>query len=99
MNLYDIVDEDMYKEYVKRSTSFLSSIKAGAIAAGTNPFREICGQARSNFIIAKFHSVQDFEAMLRWQEDNDIKRLRELSTDNYIWTLYENWDMAAWLAD
>lgn len=99
MNLYDIIDdkEEMYKEYLKQSIELLEGIDAEPVVAGEKPLDSLYGQARQHFLIMKFGSKKDFDLLMQRQEEQQINELREQSTSNYIWTLYEEWDVGHWL--
>jgi uncharacterized protein (DUF1330 family) len=101
MNLYDIIPgkEDMYREYVRRGSEFLAEIDAEQVAAGHHPGRGLKGKTRGHFVIMRFASIEEFDRAMAIMEEHDIHHLRENATENYIWTLFENWDMAAWLAE
>lgn len=99
MNLYDLVEgkEDIYKEYMKRTVDLMDGIDAEPVAAGHNPRKELKGETRGHFAIMKFGSMKDFDTLMERQVANDIDKLREASTENYIWTMYEEWDIGTWL--
>lgn len=99
MNLYDIVEgkEDIYKEYMKQSVELMEGIDAEPVAAGHNPRKELSGETREHFVIMKFGSMKDFDSLMERQEANEVNKLREVSTENYIWTMYDEWDLGSWL--
>ena len=99
MNLYDIREgkEDTYREYMKRSVELMDGIDAEPVAAGHNPLKAMTGAPRGHFVVMKFGSMSDFDRLMDRQEENGINQLREESTTNYIWTLYEDWDIGSWL--
>ena len=99
MNLYDIVEdkEEMYKEYMKRTVELMDGIDAEPVAAGHNPRKELSGETRGHFAIMKFGSMKDFDTLIERQEANGVDKLREASTEKYIWTMYEEWDIGSWL--
>jgi hypothetical protein len=45
----------------------------------------------------KFGSMKDFDALMARQEASDVNKLREEATENYIWTMYDEWDIGTWL--
>jgi len=99
MNLYDIVEgkEELYKEYMKQSIELMDGIDAEPVAAGHNPRKALSGKARGHFVIMKFGSMQDFDTLMERQEANEVNTLREASAENYIWTMYDEWDLGSWL--
>jgi uncharacterized protein (DUF1330 family) len=48
-------------------------------------------------IVVEFPSDAAFEQFLDEAEQQGIHRLREHSTTDYIWTLYEPWDLRSWV--
>jgi pimeloyl-ACP methyl ester carboxylesterase len=48
-------------------------------------------------IVVEFPSERVFQAFIDEAERDDIHRLRETATRDYIWTLYSNWDMRIWV--
>ncbi len=99
LNLYDIIEgkEDVYKEYMKQSIELMDGIDAEPVAAGHKPCKELSGNTRQHFVVMKFGSMNDFETLMERQQASDVNKLREDATENYIWTMYEEWDMGTWL--
>tara|TARA_R110002073_G_scaffold216905_1_gene377088 strand:- start:324 stop:644 length:321 start_codon:yes stop_codon:yes gene_type:complete len=99
MNLYDIREgkEDTYREYMQRSVEVMAGIDVEPVASGHKPLKTMTGKSRGHFAVMKFGSMSDFDTLMERQEQNGINQLREESTTNYIWTLYEDWDIGAWL--
>ena len=48
-------------------------------------------------IVVEFPSESVFQMFLDEGEQQGIHRLRENSTTDYIWTLYEPWDLRTWV--
>ncbi|MCK9502888.1 MAG: DUF1330 domain-containing protein [Porticoccaceae bacterium] len=101
MNLYDLKEgkEEVYKEYLRRAIEVAGGGDMRPVAAGKLPIKTLNGQQRSNFIVMQFGSLEVFNTLMENAERADIHRLREEATDNYIWTLYENWDLASWIGE
>lgn len=99
LNLYDIIagKEDTYREYMLQSATLMEGIDAEPVLACHNPVKAISGNTRKHMVVMKFASLQDFETLMSRQEEQSIGALRESSTSNYLWTIYEEWDVAAWL--
>jgi hypothetical protein len=49
-------------------------------------------------IVVEFPSEKAFQEFLDEAERQGIHHLRETSTTDYIWTLYEPWDLASWVS-
>ncbi len=99
MNLYDLKAgmEDTYREYMMKTAEIIADLDAEPVASGHKPIKTMTGEPRSHFVIIKFGSLDVFDAMIERQNEKAINRLREAATENYIWTLYEDWDIASWL--
>tara|TARA_B100001540_G_scaffold12936_1_gene11374 strand:- start:2001 stop:2321 length:321 start_codon:yes stop_codon:yes gene_type:complete len=99
MNLYDIRKgkEEIYKQYMTKSIELMDGISAELIASGHNPSKSLSGESRQHFVIMKFESMNEFEHLMSRQEESGVNLLREESTTNYIWTLYDEWDIGSWL--
>ena len=50
-------------------------------------------------IVVEFPSEKIFQDFLDEAENQKIRPLREDSTTDYIWTLYEPWDIREWVKD
>ena len=50
-------------------------------------------------IVVEFPSRKIFQDFLDEAEKQNIHRLRENSTKDYIWTLYEPWNIKAWVQE
>jgi len=99
MNLYDLREgkEEVYKEYLRKAIEAAGGDDMKLVAAGQRPIKTLKGQERSKFIVMQFGSVEVFNTLMENAERADIHKLREEATENYIWTLYENWDLASWI--
>ncbi len=99
LNLYDIVEgeESTYKKYVALATQQLAGIDAKAVASGTQPIKQLKGKTRQHMLIMQFGQIEDFDLFMQRLNEQHLHQLRETSTDNYIWTVYQNWDLKAWL--
>jgi uncharacterized protein (DUF1330 family) len=48
-------------------------------------------------IVVEFPSEKIFQEFLDEAEKENIHPLREQSTKDYIWTLYEHWNIREWV--
>lgn len=99
LNLYDIKEgeEDTYRQYVTQATAQLKGLNAKPVCTGNPPVRRLKGDSRQHMLVMKFGNEADFDAFMQRLEEEDLHRLRESSTENYIWTLYKHWDVKQWL--
>ena len=56
-------------------------------------------RTRRQMIVVEFPGVEVFEQFIDEAETRNIHPLRENSTADYIWTLYDNRDMKAWVRE
>lgn len=100
VNLFDLVEgrEDEYRSYMKATAPLLDGLDAEPVLSAHRPIRSLHGEARQYVVVMKFGSIADFETMMERQKAADVGRLREDATTHYIWTLYEEWDVGAWLS-
>lgn len=97
INLFNIADgkENVYKEYVRKSVEITSDLDMERVASGNKLLKSMTGKPRSHFIVMKFGSINDFDQMVARQNKIGLDKMREESTEDYIWTVYENWDLTA----
>jgi uncharacterized protein (DUF1330 family) len=101
LNVFNLVPgrEDVYRAYSEQAAKIIYGVRGRVLLAGCNPLRRIHDdRKRSQMIVVEFPSEEAFEKFLDEGEQRDIHKLRESSTSDYIWTLYEPWDLRAWLS-
>jgi len=93
LNVYDVIDgkESVYATYAEKAAPIIDGLGITVVAAGDKAIREISGQTRNHFVVVQFANVETFDALMAGLEANDLHRLREEATENYIWTLYKPW--------
>ena len=90
--------EHLYKEYSIKAGKIIYSKGGKVISSGCNPIRKLKSDVlRNYFIIVEFPSEKVFQNFLDEGEKQNIHSLREDSTSEYIWTLYENWNIKNWV--
>jgi len=97
--MFDLIagKEDVYREYVRQTYPLTQGIDMQHIAAGCPPNTNLKGEGRSHFIVIRFGSRGDFDTLMARQKANHVDKLREEATQNYVWTLHDNWDINSWL--
>ena len=101
LNVFNLVPghEDDYRAYSERAARIIYSLRGRVLQAGSNPIRRIHDdRERRQMIIVEFPSDAAFQNFLDEGERQDIHKLRESSTTDYIWTLYEPWDLREWMS-
>ena len=90
--------EDDYRDYSIKAGKIIYRLGGKVVSAGSGPLREMHGDCtRRQMIVVEFPSVEVFEQFIDEAETQNIHPLREKSTADYIWTLYEPWDLKTWV--
>lgn len=100
LNVFNLLEEkeDDYRDYSVKAGKIIYSKGGRVIASGWNPIRKLHGDVeRKYLIIVEFPSEKIFQEFLDEAEEKKIHHLREDSLTDYIWTLYENWDIKDWV--
>jgi uncharacterized protein (DUF1330 family) len=102
LNVFNLIPgrEDDYREYNLRAGRIIYALGGKVVVAGRDPVRELHGdESRRYLIVVEFPSEDVFQKFLDQAEQDDIHRLRESATTDYIWTLYEPWDLRTWVRE
>jgi uncharacterized protein (DUF1330 family) len=101
LNVFNLVPghEGEYRAYSARAAKIIYGLRGRVLQAGSNPIRRIHDdRERRQMIVVEFPSDAAFQKFLDEGERQDIHKLREASTTDYIWTLYEPWDLREWMS-
>ena len=92
LNLFDLADNDLYRQYARRSVAAVQEHGGRVVALGrldeavqTQPGIE----PRTVMILVEWPSREAFDAFLQDPEHDDLHPLREDGTQNYLWWTYE----------
>ena len=100
LNVFNFLDgkEDDYREYSIKAGKIIYGKGGRVVSSGWNPIRKLHGDTtRKHMIVVEFPSEEIFQEFLDEAEKQNIHLLRERSTTDYIWTLYEPWDIRDWV--
>jgi uncharacterized protein (DUF1330 family) len=100
LNLFNLIPgkEDQYRRYSALAGKIIYGLGGRVIAAGHARLRYLHGDTeRRQMIVVEFPSEAAFQRFLDEGERQRIHELREGATRDYIWTLFEYWDMRAWV--
>ena len=100
LNVFNFVNgkEADYREYSVKAGKIIYGKGGRVVSSGRDPIREIHGdRTRRQMIVVEFPSEKIFQEFLDEAENQNIHLLRETSTTDYIWTLYEPWDIREWV--
>ena len=92
LNLFDLVGNNLYRRYSRRSAAAVKEHGGKVVALGrldgavqTQPGVE----PRTVMVLVEWPSREAFEAFLQDPEHDDLHPLREDGTQNYLWWTYE----------
>ena len=100
LNVFNLLPgkEDQYREYSVKIGRIINGIGGKVVAAGRDPLRRLHeDRPRRYTVMVEFPSETAFQQMLDQGEQGDLHQLRETATTDYIWTLYQPWDLRAWV--
>jgi uncharacterized protein (DUF1330 family) len=92
LNLFDLAENDLYRQYSRRSVAAVNEHGGRVVALGrlddvvqTQPGVE----PRTVMILVEWPSRAAFDAFLEDPDHDDLHPLREDGTRNYLWWTYE----------
>ena len=100
LNVFNLLSsrENDYKDYSIKAGKIIYGKGGRVIVSGWKPIRKIHGDTeRKYMIVVEFPSENVFQDFLDEAENQKIHSLREESTSDYIWTLYESWNIKEWV--
>lgn len=92
LNLFDLADNDLYKQYSRRSVSAVRKHGGKVVSLGKLAGAEGDSdtEPRKVMILVEWPSRNAFDDFLEDPEHEDLHPLREGGTENYLWWLYES---------
>jgi uncharacterized protein (DUF1330 family) len=92
LNLFDLAENDLYRQYSRRSVAAVNEHGGRVVALGwlddvvqTQPGVE----PRTVMVLVEWPSRAAFDAFLEDPDHDDLHPLREDGTRNYLWWTYE----------
>ncbi|MDG2267858.1 MAG: DUF1330 domain-containing protein [Alphaproteobacteria bacterium] len=101
LNVFNLLPkkENDYKEYSIKAGKIIYGKGGKVVSSGWKPIRNIHGDIKREYmIVVEFPSEKIFQEFLDEAEKVNIHPLREQSTKDYIWTLYEHWNIREWVS-
>ncbi len=100
LNLFDIRPEniDLYRQYSREAGRVIAALGGQVICSGWHPKTLRGEMMRSFFIVVAFPSHEAFMTFLNDPQYKEMHTWRDASTENYIWKLFESWDLRHWVA-
>jgi uncharacterized protein (DUF1330 family) len=102
LNVFTLIPgkEEQYKDYSVKAGKVIYGLGGRVVAAGRDPIQHMHGDVlRQVFIVVEFPSEDIFRQMVEELDKQNLHALREGATRDYIWTLYHNWDLRAWVRE
>lgn len=91
LNLFDLAENDLYRQYSRRSVSAVGKHGGRVVALGKlSGAVEGDTEPRSAMVLVEWPSREAFQDFLDDPEHADLHPLREGGTKNYLWWLYES---------
>jgi uncharacterized protein (DUF1330 family) len=100
LNLFDIIPgkEAIYRQYSKEAGRVINSLGGKVVTSGWHP-TTLLGDDNKNFlIVVEFPDMSAVESFLHDSKNAAMHQLRETSTENYIWKIFDPWDLKRWVA-
>ena len=100
LNVFNIIEgeEANYRQYSIKAGKIIYGLGGRVVSSGWKPIRNLHGEIiRDYMIVVEFPNETVFQSFIKKAESQDIHSLRENSTTDYIWTLYEPWDIREWV--
>ena len=100
LNLFDILPEKahLYRQYSREAGRVILGLGGRVICSGWHDTTLRGEETRAHFIVVEFPTQEAFELFLGSPEHRDMHQLREDSTVNYIWKVFEPWNLEYWVA-
>jgi uncharacterized protein (DUF1330 family) len=92
LNLFDLADNDLYRQYSKRSVAAVHKHGGKVVAlGGLNDAREEEPEVepRRVMVLVEWPSKQAFQDFIEDPEHADLHPLRQDGTRNYLWWTYD----------
>lgn len=92
LNLFDLADNDLYRQYSRRSAAAVGKYGGRVVALGRlrDGAPQLGGSPRQVMILVEWPSHDEFDSFVADPEHEDLHPLREDGTRNYLWWLYDS---------
>jgi len=91
LNLFDLADNDLYRQYSRRSVEAVGKHGGKVVALGKlstdAPSRG--GEPRQAMVLVEWPSAEAFRDFVADPDHDDLHPLREDGTRNYLWWAYD----------
>ena len=93
LNLFDLADNDLYRQYSRRSVAAVTKYDGKVVALGkldSSLLSDPEVEPRQVMVLVEWPSREAFQGFLDDPENEDLHPLREDGTRNYLWWTYES---------
>lgn len=100
LNVFNLLPgkEAQYRDYSVKAGKIIYGFGGKVVASGWQPLRRMHeDRERRHFIVVEFPSETVFQQFVDEAERQNIHDLRETACSDYIWTLYQPWDLREWV--
>lgn len=99
LNLFDIIPgkESIYRQYSKEAGRVINSLSGKVVISGWHPTTLHGDETRSYLIVVEFPDMNAVESFLYDPKHFAMHQLRKTSTENYIWKIFEPWELNRWV--
>jgi uncharacterized protein (DUF1330 family) len=100
LNVFNLLPEreNEYRDYSVKAGKIIYGLGGRVVASGWKPIRKMHGDTERRYlIVVEFPSESVFQTFIDEADKQNIHHLRENACTDYIWTLYESWDIREWL--
>ncbi len=100
LNVFNLLPEreNEYRDYSVKAGKIIYGMGGRVVASGWKPIRKLHGDTERRYlIVVEFPSEAVFQAFIDEADKQNIHHLRENACTDYIWTLYEPWDIREWV--
>src|SRR6476646_5997592 len=100
LNLFDILPDkvQLYRRYSIEAGKVIFGMNGKVVSSGWHPTTLRGEETRHYFIIVEFPDMEALEFFLNDPAHHDMHEMRENSTENYIWKIFEPWNLNTWVA-
>jgi uncharacterized protein (DUF1330 family) len=96
LNLFNIRNgkQAQYQQYLREAAVPLAKVGGAVIAGGRNPVASIGDdKKRQYFLVVQYPDREALKEFGRLTEESGIHEVRNQAVTDYIWTLFDPWDV------
>ncbi len=100
LNVFNLLPgmDERYRDYSVKAGKIIYGFGGRVVSSGWQPVRRMHeDRERRYFIVVEFPGEDVFQRFLDEAERQHIHALRESACTDYIWTLYQPWDLREWV--